>query len=141
MAKYVTRIEADKKLCPVLLSNGNLLEEGDLDDNRWSPAPPPPDILSDLHCSDDSGTTGTSFVLCGSFCAQSVKQQERHIAGHVTCLTLVFHALPNWHFFASSAQVLQPHSTHRHQLSSYHHDAVLTGLHAETIHRKIQLSC
>lgn len=34
MAKYVTRIEADKKLCPVLLSNGNLLEEGELDDNR-----------------------------------------------------------------------------------------------------------
>lgn len=40
MAKYVTRIEADKKLCPVLLSNGNLLEEGDLGDNRCLPAPP-----------------------------------------------------------------------------------------------------
>ena len=34
MAKYVTRIEADKKLCPVLLSNGNLMEEGDLEDGR-----------------------------------------------------------------------------------------------------------
>lgn len=40
MAKYVTRIEADKKLCPVLLSNGNLLEEGDLEDNRCLPASP-----------------------------------------------------------------------------------------------------
>lgn len=34
MAKYVTRIEADKKLCPVLLSNGNLMDEGDLEDGR-----------------------------------------------------------------------------------------------------------
>ena len=34
MAKYVTRIEADKKQCPVLLSNGNLLEEGELENGR-----------------------------------------------------------------------------------------------------------
>ena len=34
MAKYVTRIEADKKLCPVLLSNGNLMDDGDLEDAR-----------------------------------------------------------------------------------------------------------
>ena len=35
MAKYVTRIEADKKQCPVLLSNGNLMEEGELDNGRY----------------------------------------------------------------------------------------------------------
>ena len=35
MAKYVTRMEADKKQCPVLLSNGNLVDEGDLDGGRW----------------------------------------------------------------------------------------------------------
>ena len=34
MAKYTTRIEADKKQYPVLLSNGNLLEEGNLDKGR-----------------------------------------------------------------------------------------------------------
>lgn len=34
MAKYVTRIEADKKACPVLLSNGNLVDEGALDNGR-----------------------------------------------------------------------------------------------------------
>lgn len=34
MAKYVTRIEADKKQCPVLLSNGNLVGEGQLDNGR-----------------------------------------------------------------------------------------------------------
>ena len=34
MAKYVTRIEADEKSCPVLLSNGNLIEEGKLANGR-----------------------------------------------------------------------------------------------------------
>ena len=43
MAKYVTRIEADKKLCPVLLSNGNLMDQGDLEDGRCS-------YLSDSFC-------------------------------------------------------------------------------------------
>ena len=31
MAKYTVRIEADKSLYPVLLSNGNLAEQGDLE--------------------------------------------------------------------------------------------------------------
>ncbi|XP_048445290.1 puromycin-sensitive aminopeptidase isoform X4 [Pyrus x bretschneideri] len=34
MAKYTCRIEADKSLYPVLLSNGNLREQGDLEGNR-----------------------------------------------------------------------------------------------------------
>ncbi|WVZ26360.1 hypothetical protein V8G54_004904 [Vigna mungo] len=34
MAKYTVRIEADKSLYPVLLSNGNLVEHGDLEDGR-----------------------------------------------------------------------------------------------------------
>ncbi|KAK7358602.1 hypothetical protein VNO77_00536 [Canavalia gladiata] len=34
MAKYTVRIEADKSLYPVLLSNGNLAEQGDLEDGR-----------------------------------------------------------------------------------------------------------
>ncbi|KAL9663842.1 hypothetical protein QQ045_019234 [Rhodiola kirilowii] len=34
MAKYTVRIEADKSLYPVLLSNGNLLEEGDLEGGK-----------------------------------------------------------------------------------------------------------
>lgn len=33
MAKYTCRIEADKSLYPVLLSNGNLIEQGDLEVN------------------------------------------------------------------------------------------------------------
>lgn len=31
MAKYTCRIEAEKSLYPVLLSNGNLIEQGDLE--------------------------------------------------------------------------------------------------------------
>lgn len=34
MAKYTTRIEADKQKYPVLLSNGNLLESGDLEGGK-----------------------------------------------------------------------------------------------------------
>ncbi|KAM7491420.1 hypothetical protein LguiA_034341 [Lonicera macranthoides] len=34
MAKYTCRIEADKSLYPVLLSNGNLLEQGDLEGGK-----------------------------------------------------------------------------------------------------------
>lgn len=33
MAKFTVRINAPKSVCPVLLSNGNLIEEGDLDGN------------------------------------------------------------------------------------------------------------
>ncbi|XP_011624834.1 puromycin-sensitive aminopeptidase isoform X3 [Amborella trichopoda] len=34
MAKYTCHVEADKTLYPVLLSNGNLIEQGDLEDGR-----------------------------------------------------------------------------------------------------------
>ncbi|KAG6526404.1 hypothetical protein ZIOFF_016388 [Zingiber officinale] len=34
MARYTCRIEADKSLYPVLLSNGNLIEQGDLEDGK-----------------------------------------------------------------------------------------------------------
>lgn len=34
MAEYTVTLRADKTACPVLLSNGNLLETGDLDDGR-----------------------------------------------------------------------------------------------------------
>ena len=31
MAKYTCRVEADKSLYPVLLSNGNLISQGDIE--------------------------------------------------------------------------------------------------------------
>lgn len=66
LTKYTTRIEADKKTNPVLLANGNLLEEGELDDIRhyavWQDPFHKPSYLfalvaGDLHYIEDSFTT------------------------------------------------------------------------------------
>ena len=62
MAVYTTRIEADKREAPVLLSNGNLKERGELADGRhfviWHDPHPKPSYLfalvgGDLACVDD----------------------------------------------------------------------------------------
>ena len=49
MAVYRTRIEADKTECPVMLSNGNCVEKGDIDGNRhyavWEDPFPKPSYL------------------------------------------------------------------------------------------------
>ena len=49
MAVYTTRIEADKAEAPVLLSNGNLIESGDLAGGRhfavWHDPHPKPSYL------------------------------------------------------------------------------------------------
>ena len=66
MAVYTTRIEADKKQAPVLLSNGNLIESGDLPDGRhfavWHDPHPKPSYLfalvgGDLTCVEDKFRT------------------------------------------------------------------------------------
>lgn len=66
MTVFTTRIEADKTLYPNLLSNGNLIESGDLEENRhfatWNDPHPKPCYLfalvaGDLHCQKDSFTT------------------------------------------------------------------------------------
>ena len=66
MTVFTTRIEADKKTYPVLLSNGNCLEKGDLKDGRhfavWHDPHPKPCYLfalvaGDLACNADSFTT------------------------------------------------------------------------------------
>ena len=49
MARYTTRVEADADACPILLSNGNLIEEGVLDNGRhyavWQDPFPKPSYL------------------------------------------------------------------------------------------------
>ncbi len=49
LARFTTRIEADKASCPVLLANGNKIEEGDLDGGRhyalWQDPYPKPSYL------------------------------------------------------------------------------------------------
>ena len=66
MAVYTTRIEADKKQAPVLLSNGNLVESGDLAGGRhfavWHDPHPKPSYLfalvgGDLACVEDGFRT------------------------------------------------------------------------------------
>ncbi len=56
MARFTTRIEADRKRCPVLLSNGNLVEEGSLADGRhfavWEDPFPKPCYLFALVAGD-----------------------------------------------------------------------------------------
>ncbi|MCH2275430.1 aminopeptidase N [Thalassospira sp.] len=66
MATYKVTIHADKANCPVLLSNGNLIDSGDLDGNRhfavWEDPFPKPSYLfalvaGDLACVEDSFKT------------------------------------------------------------------------------------
>ncbi|WP_341702497.1 aminopeptidase N [Ferrovibrio sp.] len=66
MAVYRVTIRADRKACPVLLSNGNLAEEGALPDGRhyavWEDPFPKPSYLfalvaGDLGCNEDSFVT------------------------------------------------------------------------------------
>ena len=66
LSVFTTRIEADKKLYPNLLSNGNLVESGELSESRhfavWNDPFPKPCYLfalvaGDLHCEKDSFTT------------------------------------------------------------------------------------
>lgn len=56
MARYRTRIEADKGACPVLLSNGNPVEQGDLEYGRhfvtWEDPFPKPSYLFALVAGD-----------------------------------------------------------------------------------------
>ncbi len=56
LATFTTRVEADVKTCPVLLSNGNLVEEGKLDGGRhftvWNDPFPKPCYLFALVAGD-----------------------------------------------------------------------------------------
>ena len=56
LAKFTTRIEGDVSSCPVLLSNGNKIEEGDLDNGRhfavWEDPFPKPSYLFALVAGD-----------------------------------------------------------------------------------------
>ncbi|MFT7185161.1 MAG: aminopeptidase N [Pseudohongiellaceae bacterium] len=66
MSVFQTRIEADKALYPILLSNGNPIESGDLPEGRhfvtWEDPFPKPCYLfalvaGDLHCQEDAYVT------------------------------------------------------------------------------------
>ena len=75
MATYTTKIIADQIAAPVLLSNGNLVDHGPMDDRRhytiWEDPFPKPSYLfalvgGDLSCIDDTFVTasGRQVALC-----------------------------------------------------------------------------
>lgn len=76
MARFTTRIEADKESCPVLLSNGNLLEEGDLPDGRhyavWQDPFPKPCYLFAL-------VAGDLVFIQDTFCTRSGRNIDLRI--------------------------------------------------------------
>ncbi len=68
MTRFTTTVVADKKTCPVLLSNGNPVEHGESDDGRhwvrWQDPYPKPAYLfalvaGDLACIEDKYTTAS----------------------------------------------------------------------------------
>jgi aminopeptidase N len=72
MARYTTRIVADRALAPVLLSNGNLVDSGALEDGRhfaqWEDPFPKPSYLfalvaGPLECLEDRFTTRSGRVV------------------------------------------------------------------------------
>ena len=69
LARYETRIEADKKTAPVLLSNGNLVETGDLPNGRhfarWRDPFPKPSYLFALVAGDLAHIRDTYTTLTG----------------------------------------------------------------------------
>lgn len=70
MTEYTVRIEADKTKNPVLLSNGNLTEEGDLDDNRhfaiWHDPHKKPSYLFALVAGDLAHISDTFITMSGT---------------------------------------------------------------------------
>lgn len=75
MAKYTCRIEADKSLYPVLLSNGNLMEQGDLEVSFTFSA-------QKRHlCSNQKKGGHLCRILCAVlYCYFSLLQGGRHYA-------------------------------------------------------------
>ncbi len=88
MAVYSTKIIADKKAYPILLSNGNLFEEGDLEDGKhyaiWKDPFPKPSYLyalvaGDLGCVNDTYTTmHNREVALNIYCDKGNEAQCEH---------------------------------------------------------------
>jgi len=88
MAVYTTKIIADKKDYPILLSNGNLFEEGDLGDGKhyaiWKDPFPKPSYLyalvaGDLGCVSDSFTTmNNNEIELNIYCDKGNEAQCSH---------------------------------------------------------------
>ncbi|MBP6218013.1 MAG: aminopeptidase N [Oligoflexales bacterium] len=89
MATYTTKIQADKKTCPILLSNGNLLGKGDLPAGRhwvhWDDPFPKPSYLfalvaADLFCLSDVYTTVSGKAITLEIYAEKDDLKKCHFA-------------------------------------------------------------
>lgn len=88
LARYTTRIEADRKSCPVMLAGGNLVDKGLLEDSRhyavWQDPFPKPSYLfalvaGDLVCIEDSFITRSGRTILLQF---YVEEQNKKKCGH-----------------------------------------------------------
>ncbi len=82
LAVFTTRIEADEKSCPVLLANGNLIEEGSLADGRhyavWNDPFPKPCYLFALVAGDLVALKDTFVTRSGRTINLHIFVQERN---------------------------------------------------------------
>ncbi len=85
MARFTTRIEGDLTTCPVMLSNGNKIDEGMLADNRhfavWQDPFPKPCYLfalvaGDLVCIEDTFTTKSGRDIALHIYVESQNSQK-----------------------------------------------------------------
>ena len=82
LAKFTTRIEGDRQSCPVLLSNGNKVEEGELDDGRhyavWQDPFPKPCYLFALVAGDLVHIEDTFVTRSGREITLRIYVEERN---------------------------------------------------------------
>jgi aminopeptidase N len=97
MARYRTRIVADKARYPVLLSNGNLLESGDLDNGRhfalWEDPFPKPCYLFALVAGTLSRREGTFVTRSGREVQLHVYVAEEHLPQTEHCMASLQRAM------------------------------------------------
>jgi aminopeptidase N len=98
MATYTTKIIADQIAAPVLLSNGNLVDHGPMDDQRhyavWEDPFPKPSYLfalvgGDLACIDDTFVTasGRQVALCIYAAAKDLDKLDHAMASLKRAMT------------------------------------------------------
>lgn len=88
LARYTTTIVADRVKCPVLLANGNLIEQGDLDDGRhyavWHDPFPKPSYLFALVAGDLGRITDNFTTRNGREILLEIYTHHQHLdkCGH-----------------------------------------------------------
>ena len=82
LTRFTTRIEADKSACPVMLSNGNLVAQGELADNRhfavWQDPFPKPSYLFALVAGQLVGIEEEFVTRSGRIVALKIFVEERN---------------------------------------------------------------